>query len=215
MVYWLQKRMDEEKKPLYNLKAVVRETGVPAPTLAHLGAPLRAPLPSAYILRPSPLLLPGCGDGALAGPALSEGMTIGQAVALWRELEADGQDPLCVPLLSRPEPFPAAVGLSRLRQAWVDAVLAFRESAADNVLNQAFAFYPPETVCQEILLRGLREIGNLWYAGKATVAQEHFASGLAVRRMESLIHAAPPPTGPAGFWSSRRRWSAILSTSGF
>ncbi len=199
MVYWLQKRMDEEKKPLYNLKAVVRETGVPAPTLRTWERRYGLPCPQRTS---SGRRLYSCQDVETVrwlARRLSEGMTIGQAVALWRELEADGQDPLCVPLLSRPEPFPAAVDLSRLRQAWVDAVLAFRESAADNVLNQAFAFYPPETVCQEILLRGLREIGNLWYAGKATVAQEHFASGLAVRRMESLIHAAPPPTRPGRF----------------
>ncbi|RME39575.1 MAG: MerR family transcriptional regulator, partial [Thermoflexia bacterium] len=146
--------LSEGNLPVFNLKAVVQETGVSAPTLRAWERRYGLPRPQRT---PSGRRLYSRRDIETVrwmAQRVAEGMTIGQAVALWRELEADGQDPLCVPLLSRPEPFPAAVDLSRLRQAWVDAVLAFRESAADNVLNQAFALYPPETVCQEILLRG-------------------------------------------------------------
>ena len=54
--------------------------------------------------------------------------------------------------------------------------------------------YPLETVCIEVLQRGLNEIGEMWYHAKGTVQQEHFASALAERRLDALIAAAPPPT---------------------
>ena len=63
----------------------------------------------------------------------------------------------------------------------------------DEVLNEAFAIFPVETVCTEIL-RGLSDIGNYWYLDKASVQQEHFASALANRRLETLIAATPRPT---------------------
>lgn len=80
--------------------------------------------------------------------------------------------------------------LAEIRRRWLSAVMAFDKLTADEVLNQAFATYPPETVCLEVLAEGLREVGDLWYAGQATVHQEHFASALAIRRVESLIQSA-------------------------
>ena len=54
--------------------------------------------------------------------------------------------------------------------------------------------FPVETVCTEILQRGISDIGNYWYLDKASVQQEHFASALANRRLETLIAATPRPT---------------------
>ena len=49
-------------------------------------------------------------------------------------------------------------------------------------------------VVLEMLLRGLAEIGEGWYRGKVAAQQEHFASVLAVRRLQTLIAASPIPT---------------------
>jgi hypothetical protein len=51
-------------------------------------------------------------------------------------------------------------------------------------------------VCVQLLGAGIAQIGRAWYEGQATVQQEHFASALAMRRVESLILSAPPPTRP-------------------
>jgi hypothetical protein len=72
--------------------------------------------------------------------------------------------------------------------------MAFDELAAEKALNQAFALYPVETACAEILMSGLSELGEAWYRDDVTVQQEHFASALAVRRLEALLAAAPPPS---------------------
>lgn len=188
--------LTEEGFPVFNLKAVVRETGVSAPTLRAwerrygLPSPQRTPSGRRLYSRRDIETI------RWLTQRLSEGMTIGQAVALWRELEMSGQDPTRVSSPSRPEPSAGSTDLAQLRQAWLDAVLAFDESAADAVVNEAFALHPPETVCLEVLLRGLQVIGDLWYSGRATVAQEHFASAVAVRRLEALIQTAPPPFRP-------------------
>jgi methanogenic corrinoid protein MtbC1 len=72
--------------------------------------------------------------------------------------------------------------------------LAFKESTAEQVLNKAFTMFPVEHVCMEVLQKGLAEIGGLWYENKASAQQEHFASGLAMRRLDSLLSASPAPT---------------------
>jgi DNA-binding transcriptional MerR regulator len=120
-----------------------------------------------------------------------EGLRIKGAVALWRGLQADGRDPL------RPVPeAPLAGGqtIEALRDAWVAACMAFDEARAEQALSEALARYAPETVCVDLLGAGIAQLGQAWYEGRATVQQEHFASALATRRVESLILAAPPPT---------------------
>lgn len=54
--------------------------------------------------------------------------------------------------------------------------------------------FPVESVCLEVLQKGMAEMGTLWYKNRASVQQEHFASGLAMRRLDALISAVPPPT---------------------
>ena len=56
-------------------------------------------------------------------------------------------------------------------------------------------------MCTEILQRGMSEIGYAWYLDQASVQQEHFASALAGRRLETLIAAAPRPT---------RQWTVLI-----
>ena len=71
--------------------------------------------------------------------------------------------------------------------------MGFNERVADQILAQGFALFPAEVVCLEVLQRGIREIGEGWYAGTLSVQQEHFASALVIRKLESLLSATPPP----------------------
>jgi len=54
--------------------------------------------------------------------------------------------------------------------------------------------FPVEAVCMEVLQKGMAEIGSMWYENGASVQQEHFASGLAMRRLDSLLSASPAPS---------------------
>jgi len=187
------------KVPTYNLKVVIRETGIKPDTLRAWERRYGLPEPdrtagghrlySEYDIETIKWL----------SERQDEGLRINRAVALWREIEESGQDPLTSLPLAGTGSLPATadiqVGekLSEFKAGWVDACLAFDEPRAEYILAQAFARYPVETVCLEVLRGGLSQIGNLWYAGEASAQQEHFASALAIRRLDALMTAAPMP----------------------
>lgn len=183
-------------KPAYNLSFIVRETGIKPDTLRAWERRYGLPRPTRS---PGGHRLYSQDDVEIVRWLLArqaEGIRIGQAVALWKALEAQAQAPSerQVPPSRATEPFPPHVSnLDTLRHAWVNACLAFDEAEAEQALNQAFSLYPIEEVCIEILQRGLQEIGNLWYQNRATAQQEHFASVLIGRRIQTLIAAAPSP----------------------
>jgi len=187
------------RSPAYNLKAVLKKTGIKADVLRawerryELPQPHRTPgghrLYSEYDTETVKWLR----------ARQAEGLSISRAVELWKENLAAGHDPLMeyspAPAHFAPERFPVAeTRIETLRQNWLEANLAFDSIKVDEILNQAFAIYPVETVCTEILQRGISEIGNYWVHGQASIQQEHFASALASRRLETLISATPRPT---------------------
>lgn len=181
--------------PTYNLKAVIHETGLTPATLRAwerrygLLKPQRSPGGHRlYTLEEIEML-----KWLVARQA--EGLSISQAVALWRNLEKSAQTPL------RKAPAPTLPGadeprLETLRSDWIAACMAFDEQAAEQALARAFAVATPEAVCVELLQKGIAEFGERWYAGSASIQQEHFASALAMRRLHALFAAAPLPTRP-------------------
>jgi DNA-binding transcriptional MerR regulator/methylmalonyl-CoA mutase cobalamin-binding subunit len=188
------------KEPTYNLKVVIRETGIKPDTLRAWERRYGLPLPgrsagghrlySQYDIETIKWLMVRQG----------EGLRINRAVKLWRSIEESGQDPLeAMPKEGAPAQPPPAEMLSgttidEMREHWLAACLDFNEFAAEQILAQAFARCPLETVCVEVLQKGLSQIGELWYTDKADVQQEHFTSALAIRRVDALIAAAPLPT---------------------
>lgn len=187
---------DTYQRPIYNLSSVVRETGVKADTLRAWERRYGLPQPARTEGRQRLYSQRDVDTIKWLVARQREGLRIKRAVELWRSLEAAGQEPLqeMVPTL-HPEEL-ASDTVAELRLAWVSACLAFDERRAEQVLTQAFALYPPETVCLGLLRAGVAQIGQEWYEGHATVQQEHFATALAVRRVEALVLAAPPPTRP-------------------
>ena len=188
------------KTPAYNLKVVIRETGLKPDTLRAWERRYGLPNPrrssgghrlySQYDIEMIKWLI----------ERQNEGLRINRAVQLWQSFEEQGKDPLqAMPIIEGQEPIATSAVLSgatldEVREKWVAACLAFNEAGAENILAQAFARYPMETVCLEVLRQGLSEIGELWYGGESSVQQEHFASALAIRRLNALLAAAPPPS---------------------
>jgi DNA-binding transcriptional MerR regulator len=188
------------KTPAYNLKVVIRETGLKADTLRAWERRYGLPNPqrtagghrlySQYDIEMIKWLI----------ERQNEGLRINRAVQLWQSFEEQGKDPL--EMMPSPVTMQPATGgdsisgetLDEIREQWISACMAFDEVRAENLLAQAFARYPLETVCLELLRQGLSEIGELWYSGESSVQQEHFASALAIRRLNALLAAAPPPS---------------------
>ncbi len=191
--------------PTYNLKAVVQETGLKPDTLRAWERRYGLPQPKRT----------GGGHRLYSQHDIDmlkwlvarqdEGLSISRAVEIWHSMEQEGENPLTTALHPAPlqipfipQPAPPMVGhtITELRRSWVAACLAFDERTAENIMAQASAIYPLETVCFELLQKGLAHMGEGWYKNEITVQQEHFASALAMRRLDTLVAATPPPTRP-------------------
>jgi methanogenic corrinoid protein MtbC1 len=130
-----------------------------------------------------------------------EGISISHAIELWRSLVDRGQDPLGQELLAADSAkqvtrLVQGERLEEFRSAWIAACKAFDRERAEAVLAQAFSLYAPETVCIEVMQKGLAAVGAGWYEGQVTIQQEHFTSALSAQKLETLIAATPAPTRP-------------------
>ena len=189
-----------ETTPSYNLKVIVRKTGIKPDTLRAWERRYGLPVPQRTAGGHRLYSQRDLDTVKWLMAREREGMRIGQAVQLWRDLEAGGQDPLHQPAVVGPPPgkraVPAATlaDLSALREAWVSACLSYDEAGAEQQLAHALARHAPELVSLELLQKGMSEIGRLWYENKATAQQEHFTSAIALRRINALLASPRPPT---------------------
>lgn len=191
--------------PLYNTKAVVHQTGVPAPTL-------RAWERRYGILSPrrgeNDYRLYSERDMILVGwlrERVENGMTISQAIALMRTLEPArrrnrrARSPEAVmaapsPQLSRVPDFYAPDILTR---ALLAHVAQLDEREAVRTIAQALAVYSVEETCLQLLQPALVEIGRRWAEGTLGVTVEHFASAVIRAQLDGLFrNAAASESGP-------------------
>lgn len=220
------------KSPIYNLQAVLKETNLKADVLRAWER--RYGLPSPQRSAGGHRLYSDYDVAIIKWlrARQGEGLSISRAVELWNEISGTGRDPLLEGLpLTAIEEEAAQTDPYRIhifRNTWIAACLRFDALQAEDLINQAFGLFPIETICSEILQKGISEIGHLWYEGKASVQQEHFASAMAMRRIETVISVTPRPNReqtvlvgcPEGEWHSfpmllltlllrRRGWNVI------
>ncbi|MCA9872084.1 MAG: MerR family transcriptional regulator [Anaerolineales bacterium] len=187
---------DVNKTPTFNLKAVVQETGIKPDTLRAWERRYGLPQPERTAGRHRLYSQYDIDMLKWLQARQDEGLSISRAVDLWRQLEAEGESPVeayGVESEETPSQIVAGDSINQLREGWIAACLKFDEHRARQILSQAFALFPMETVCFKLLQQSLAEIGAGWYEGRVTVQQEHFASALAIRQLETLLNAAPPP----------------------
>jgi methanogenic corrinoid protein MtbC1 len=183
------RRLRHATEPLYNIKAVVQKTGVPADTMRAWERRYGVPHPHrtltgrrVYTDRDIAMIR-WLRDQTAGGTAISQAI---------QQLRALG-DAAFAPLA--PARATEARGFGALAQGLLDALLAFDRAAAEAVIAEAFALYPVEDVCLRLFGPALAEIGERWQHGEATVAQEHFASHLLRERLIGLLRAYRPIAG--------------------
>jgi len=191
--------MSFSKNPTFNLKVVLQKTGIAADTLRSWERRYGLPMPqrtagghrlySQHDIETIKWLV----------ERQSEGLSISRAVDFWNEIASSGVDPIASVASKTTSTqndlnLPPETSLDSLRSYWLSACLNFDEVKAEQILNQAFSVYSMDSVCTEILQRGLVEIGIQWQENQASVQQEHFMSALAIRRVNILISASPAPT---------------------
>lgn len=161
-----------------NIEAVARRTGVPAATLRKWEERYGVPSPERTQGSQRRYSDRDVRQIEWLRDRLAEGLRIGQAVRLLQRFQ---------------EPVVAA---DALRDAILAAVRERSQSRIEALVNQTFAFHPPETVITEVAVPVLVETGRLWEQGQISIADEHFVSQLFATKLRALVDATA--SGSAG-----------------
>jgi methanogenic corrinoid protein MtbC1 len=165
--------------PVFNTKAVARDTGVPADTFRAWERRYGVPRP----------------QRSTGGHRLYSARDI--AIIRWlRERTEEGVNishavMLLTNTLDAPPAAPAdsaearAIGL--LIDEMVRALTSFETQQADRTLSEAFSIYPFEHVLLELIQPAMVEIGERWHRGEINVAVEHFATQFVRGKLASLL----------------------------
>jgi MerR family transcriptional regulator, light-induced transcriptional regulator len=181
------------RTPLYNVKAVVQETGLTPDILRAWERRYGVPSPQRS---PGGHRLYSQQDIDLLKWLVArkrEGLSISHAIELWERMAERGLEPVLPKIASAPMATQSGNAPATLREEWMRRCMAFDEQGAEAVLAQSFSMFSSEIVCTEILQRGLTTIDDQWYRGQASVQQISFAAQLGTRRLAALLAATPPP----------------------
>ena len=201
--------------PLMNMKAVVQKTGIASPTL-------RAWERRYTILSPdraqNDYRLYSERDIALIGwlkDRVDAGMSISQAIALFRHLEEEqnqlhptgvlpegtspAQEVVSTPAVGKHETMAESDEQERdetynmrfVRERLLAAFNSLDEATASRLMTTMLAIYPIEQICTELMAPTLWEIGRRWEQGLLSVTIEHFASAFFHGWLTNLFHAMP------------------------
>ena len=97
---------------------------------------------------------------------------------------------------ARPDDQLEPAGLAPLAGGLRAALDRFDESGANAVLDRLLARFTLETVLRDVVLVYLRELGERWEHGEASIAQEHFASNLLRGRLLGIARGWGSRSGP-------------------
>lgn len=187
-------RAEADAQPIYNIKAVVEATGLPAATLRAWERRYDALTPSRT---DSGYRLYSAQDIAVLRwlkARVAEGLTISQAIALLKHRKR-GEAVPAGGVAERPGE--GRQGLTGVRDALLIALTDFDEAQADRVMEEAFAVYGLEAVAEHLIGPAMVHIGERWHRGETTIAVEHFTSNYLRRKLDAIINAAPNvTTGP-------------------
>jgi len=179
---------------VYNLKAVINETGLNPATLRAwerrygLVKPKRSPGGHRLYTRQDIDMLKWLIERQ------KEGLSISSAAEMWKSQQVDNQK-ASQPILTQVQI--SAMGetiLDELREEWLSACMDFDDQTANQILDQVFSVAAPEIILSQVLQIGLAQIGERWYAGAISVQQEHFATAIAIRRVNALLAGTAKPT---------------------
>jgi MerR family transcriptional regulator, light-induced transcriptional regulator len=188
-------------EPVYNTRAVVQQTGVPADTFRAWERRYGLPSPKRT---PGNQRLYSERDIAVIGwlrDRTKDGLTVSQAVALYRVEEEDAPSPRR-PTGPGPNGLAEAEGgegagdrLAEFRDRIVDALTEFDAERADRIVEEAMALITVDDVCFRMLEAALVEVGERWRQGRVGIGAEHFASSFVMRKLAALFNLSQPQRG--------------------
>ncbi|GAB4197423.1 MAG: cobalamin-dependent protein [Roseiflexaceae bacterium] len=172
--------------PVFNTKAVARETEVPADTFRAWERRYGIPRPQRtagghrlYSERDIAII-------RWLRDRTAEGMNISQAVMLLNNSLAEAAEEL--PPAPIPPPSYEPRAMHRLVDDLTGALVAFDAQRAERQLAEAFALYPVEDVLLHVVQPTMVELGERWHRGEINVASEHFATQFVRRKLAAMVN---------------------------
>ncbi len=127
-----------------------------------------------------------------SGRSIGEIAGVGRDVLLRQSTRSLDTEPIDAPPKFEEATAEVRDELAEQRHKIVQASLKMDSGALNRALDEAFARVSPDIVIFEVIQPAAREIGELWVAGKCSVASEHLASGIFVHRLRKLVESAEP-----------------------
>lgn len=133
---------------------------------------------------------------------LDEGMQVRQAIRALHAAEAGeglaGAKPVLLPPDERGVDVSVGdhivnVHIDALRKKLLDVLLAHETGKADQVFNEAFALYTPESLIVDLIGPTLRDIGAGWEKGEIDIATEHLVTNYLRQHLLAWMRSGPPP----------------------
>ncbi len=119
------------------------------------------------------------------------GLRVQMAVEELHALRQSGKWPEVLPPIESRGPHPPGIQPSAFSARLFQALAALQEAQAAQVLTQAQAALDVPTLCLEVIVPCLVEIGEAWHRGQIRSACEHMASAFLRGRLLTLYQAFP------------------------
>jgi len=127
---------------------------------------------------------------------IDEGTSISNAVSELRSMTNRNVWPEAIPQApSQVSSAASSAPPSYYARQLYNTLIRHDEGRAGDLLRDAHARFDLLTVCQEVIIPALREIGDAWYRGDIRVTTEHFASAYLRGKLLSLLQAYPTKRG--------------------
>lgn len=183
----------DNRFPVYNIKAVSRLSGLPPFTLRAwerrygLPRPIRGGQGYRLYTEQDVRTL------KWLKAQMETGLSISRAVEYLNELRSSGQDPIEQPSSIETKNVHSIVNVHQFSQELYTYLANFNETAASDVLRRAFALYAMDQVLIHIVQPVLVELGEGWHQGKFPIAIEHYASQFFMQTLMSMLASSAPP----------------------
>lgn len=190
------------EESIYNIGVVARMTGIPAATLRIWER--RYDFPETERTEGKHRLYSEKEIQRLrwVKARLDEGMQIRQAIRALHLAEAEdgivATKPTLTSLIDRADEISGSayivnVHMDTLQKRLLDALLAHETGQADQIFNDAFALYTPESLVVDLISPTLHAIGSGWERGEVDIATEHLATNYLRQHLLAWMRSGPPP----------------------
>jgi methanogenic corrinoid protein MtbC1 len=122
---------------------------------------------------------------------IEEGISISSAVSELRSMTSNNMWPEAIAAAPKTVVGTSDTPPSHYATQLYRALIKHDENRAGDLLREIHAIFDLMTVCMEVLVPALREIGESWYRGEIRVTTEHFASAYLRGKLLSLLQAYP------------------------